>query len=154
MARLRPDGEIDWKPLTMTRRVALGAFGAGFALAMRPVAASTIITDTKGIVAQDVKIKVADGEAPGYFARPEGNGPFPAVLVVSEIFGLHEHIRDLCRRLAKTGYAAVAPDYFYRAGDPSKEEDFSKIFPIVGKATYKQVQSDSRRRSISSRASR
>ena len=95
MARLRPDGELDLTPLTMTRRVALGAVGVGFALSTRPVAATTIITDTKGLVAGDVKIKVADGQSPAYFARPDGNGPYPAVLVVSEVFGLHEHIRDL-----------------------------------------------------------
>ncbi len=121
--RLRPDGDFD-PPLSMTRRMALGAMGVGFALSMRPVDAATIITDTKGIVAGDVKIKVADGESPGYYARPEGKGPFPGVLIVSEIFGLHEHIRDLCRRMAKIGYAAVAPDYFYRAGDPATETDF------------------------------
>src|SRR5262249_16974514 len=110
---------------------------------MRPVTASTIITDTKGIVVADVKIPVADGQSPGYFAQPEGKGPFPAVLVVSEIFGLHEHIGDLCRRFAKTGYAAVAPDYFYRAGDPSKETDFGKVIAIVAQAKYPQVLSDS-----------
>ena len=142
MARLRPDGEFD-PPLLMSRRHALGAMGVGFALSMRPVSAATIITDTKGLVVADVKIKVADGQSPGYYARPEGKGPFPAVLIVSEIFGLHEHIRDLCRRMAKAGYAAVAPDYFYRAGDPSKETDFQKIFPIVAQAKYPQVQSDS-----------
>jgi len=143
MARLRPDGELDTAPLTMTRRAALGAVGVGFALSMRPVAASTIMTDTKGLVADDVKIKVADGQSPGYFARPDGAGPYPGVLIVSEIFGLHEHIRDLCRRMAKAGYAAVAPDYFYRAGDPSKVTDFSKIFPIVAAAKYPQIMSDS-----------
>lgn len=143
MARLQPDGALDLTPLTITRRMALGAVGVGFALSMRPVSAATIITDTKGIVAQDVKIKVADGESPGYYARPEGKGPFPGVLIVSEIFGLHEHIRDLCRRMAKVGYSAVAPDYFYRAGDPSKVEDFSKIFPIVAQAKYPQIMSDS-----------
>jgi carboxymethylenebutenolidase len=110
---------------------------------MRPVAASTIITDTKGLAAQDVKIKVADGQSPGYFARPDGNGPYPGVLIVSEIFGLHEHIRDLCRRMAKVGYAAVAPDYFYRAGNPAIETDFRKVFAIVSQAKYPQIMSDS-----------
>jgi carboxymethylenebutenolidase len=143
MARLRPDGILEMEPITLTRRAALGAIGVGFALSTRPVMAATIITDTKGLVTADVKIPVADGHSPGYFARPEGKGPFPGVLIVSEIFGLHEHIRDLCRRMAKVGYAAVAPDYFYRAGDPSKETDFGKVFQIVAQAKYPQVMSDS-----------
>lgn len=141
MARLRPDGELE--DLAMTRRHALGAMGVGFALSMRPVSAETIITDAKGLETADVKFKVADGESPAFVARPKGAGPFPCVLLVSEIFGLHEHIRDVVRRLAHAGYATIAPDYFYRAGDPSKLTTIDEIRPIVAKETLNLQLSDS-----------
>jgi carboxymethylenebutenolidase len=142
MARLRPDGEIEETPLP-TRRLALGTIGVGFALAARPVAASTIITDSTGILVADVRFPVSDGMSPAYVARPKAGGPHPAILLVSEIFGLHEHIRDLARRLAKAGYAVIAPDYFYRAGDPSKLSSIDEIRPIVMKETLALQLSDS-----------
>ena len=83
---------------------------AGFALAVQPVSAETITTDAKGLDAGEVKIPVKDGEMPAYRAMPAEGGPFPVVLVVQEIFGVHEHIKDVCRRLAKLGYLAVAPE--------------------------------------------
>jgi carboxymethylenebutenolidase len=141
MALLRPDGELE--DLAMTRRLALGAVGVGFALALRPVAASTILTDTEDLEVADVKFPVEGGMSPAYVVHPKAEGRHPCVLLVSEIFGLHEHVRDLARRLGKAGYAVIAPDYFYRAGDPSKLADASQIMPIVAKATWPQQKSDS-----------
>ncbi len=69
---------------------------------------------------------VSDGELPGYFARPAGAGPFPVVVVVEEIFGVHEYIKDTCRRLAKLGYLAVAPELYARIGDLSKMTDAAR----------------------------
>src|SRR5262245_60420469 len=78
------------------------SLAAGFALAVQPVAAQTVITtDTNGLTAGEVKIPVADGAIPAYRAMPATGGPFPSVLVVQEVFGVHEHIKDICRRLAK-----------------------------------------------------
>ena len=110
----------------------------GFALAVSPVSAQTITTDTKGLVADEVKI----AGQPAYRAMPEGKGPFPLVLVVPEIFGVHEHIKDVCRRFAKAGYMAVAQELFARQGDVSKEKDFPKILDIVSKVPDAQVMSD------------
>jgi len=105
------------------RRGFLGGAGAGVAagytLAAGPVMAQTIVTtDTDGLVAGDVMIPVADRPIPGYRARPASGSSWPVVVVCQEIFGLHEYIKDVCRRLAKAGYLAVAPDYYVRQGDP------------------------------------
>ncbi len=81
---------------------------SGFTLATARVDAQAIHTDTTGLEAGEVQIPVADGHLPGYAARPAGAGPFPIVLVIEEIFGVHEYIKDICRRLAKAGYLAVA----------------------------------------------
>jgi carboxymethylenebutenolidase len=89
-----------------------------------------------------VKIPVADGEIPAYRAMPAKGGPFPVVLVVQEIFGVHEHIKDLCRRLAKQGYLAVAPELYARQGDVSKLTNFQDILKIVSKVPDAQVLSD------------
>jgi carboxymethylenebutenolidase len=115
---------------------------AGFALAVQPVSAETITTDAKGLEAGEVKIPVKDGDIPGYRAMPAAGGPFPVVLVVQEIFGVHEHIKDICRRLAKLGYFAVAPELYARQGDVSKLTDFGEIFKIVAKVPDAQVMSD------------
>jgi carboxymethylenebutenolidase len=106
--------------------------GAGFALAVQPVCAQTmVVTDGEGLEAGDVRIPVQGGEVPAYRAMPARGGPFPTVLVVHEIFGVHEHIRDVCRRLAKLGYFAVAPELFARQGDVSKLSDVNEIFAKV-----------------------
>jgi carboxymethylenebutenolidase len=115
----------------------------GFALAVLPVSADTITTDDKGIVAGEVKIPVPDGEIPAYRAEPTGAGPFPVVLVVQEIFGVHEHIKDICRRFAKLGYLAIAPEMYARQGDVSKMENIAEIVgKVVAKVPDKQVLSD------------
>ena len=118
------------------------SLAAGFALAVQPVSAEVITTDTKGLEAGEVKIPVKDGEMPGYRAMPASGGPFPTVLVVQEIFGVHEHIKDLCRRLAKAGYFAVAPELYARQGDVSKLADFQEILKIVKTVPDGQVMSD------------
>ena len=120
------------------------ALGAGFALAVQPVMAQTAITtDTQGLVAGEVKVKVHDGEMAAYRAQPAAGGNFPVVLVVSEIFGVHEYIADTCRRLAKLGYQAIAPELFARHGDPRKVSSIQEILTgIVAKVPDAQVMSD------------
>src|SRR5277367_5784738 len=101
------------------RQFVVTTLGTGFALAVQPVAAETITTDTAGLEAGEIKIKVHDGELPAYRALPAGGKALPVVLVVQEIFGVHEHIKDLCRRLAKLGYLAIAPELYAPQGDVS-----------------------------------
>src|SRR5437762_10126915 len=116
---------------------------SGFALAVRPVSAETITTDTKGLEAGEVKVPTSDGEMPAYRAMPATGGPFPTILVVQEIFGVHEHIKDICRRLAKLGYLAVAPELYARQGDVSKIANMQEIFAkVVNKVPDSQVLSD------------
>ena len=127
----------------LTRReFVVTTLAAGFALAVLPVSAETITTDTTGIEAGEVKVTVKDGEMPAYRAQPKGAGPFPVVLVVQEIFGVHEHIKDICRRLAKLGYLAIAPELYARQGDVSKLTDFNEILKVVSKVPDAQVMSD------------
>ncbi len=115
----------------------------GFAAATQPVMAQTmIVTDAAGLDAGMVDVPVADGSIPAYRALPAGGRSLPLVVVVQEIFGVHEHIRDICRRLAKVGYAAIAPELYHRQGDVSKLESFDAIRPIVGKVSDAQVMGD------------
>ncbi len=116
---------------------------AGFALAVQPVSAETVITDSDGLVAGEVKIPVTDGEIPAYRARRAEGGPFPIVIVIHEIFGVHEHIKDICRRLGKLGYFAVAPALYARQGDPSTMSDIPTIIKtVVSKVPDAEVLSD------------
>jgi carboxymethylenebutenolidase len=125
------------------REFAVTTLAAGFALAVQPVSAQTITTDTKGLEAGEIKIPVADGEIPGYRAMPAEGGSFPVVLVVQEIFGVHEHIKDICRRLAKLGYLAIAPEMYSRQGDVSKLTEIREIITkVVSKVPDAQVMSD------------
>src|ERR1700740_1769565 len=111
---------------------AAAAVTAGYTLAAGPVRADVIKTNTDGLTAGDAKIKMADGEMPGYFARAKGVSNPPVVLVAMEIFGLHEYIKDVTRRLAKLGAFAVAPDYYFRKGvDLTKITDIPALLPIV-----------------------
>jgi carboxymethylenebutenolidase len=121
---------------------ASAAVAAGYTLAAGPVRADVIKTDTNGLTAGDAKIKVADGEMPGYFARPANATNPPVVLVAMEIFGLHEYIRDVTRRLAKLGAFAVAPDYYFRKGDLTKIADIQQILPIVNAKPDAELLSD------------
>jgi carboxymethylenebutenolidase len=115
---------------------------SGFALAVQPVSAQTVSTDSQGLTAGEVKIPVKDGEIPGYRAMPATGGPFPVALLVQEIFGVHEHIKDICRRFAKQGYFAVAPELYARQGDVSKLTDIPEILTVVAKVPDEQVLSD------------
>ena len=115
----------------------------GYARMVQPVAMSTITTDTQGLIAGEVKIDTRDGPVPGYRALPAKDGKHPIVLVVQEIFGVHEHIKDVCRRLAKLGYFAVAPELYFRQGDVSKITDNQEIFAkVVNHVPDSQVLSD------------
>lgn len=137
LTSLQPIFDVTRRDFVMT------ALAAGFALAVQPVSAQTITTDTAGLEAGEVKIPVGDGSIPAYRAMPAQGGPFPTVLVIQEIFGVHEHIKDICRRFAKLGYFAVAPELYARQGDVSKMTDFSEIIgKVVSKVPDKQVMSD------------
>ena len=116
---------------------------AGFTLAAGPLVAETIIkTDTEGLTAGDITIPAPDGAIGGYRAMPATGGPFPVVLVVMEVFGLHEYIKDICRRVAKLGYMAVAADLYARQGDLTKLTTIPEIFKIVRAKPDSQLMSD------------
>jgi carboxymethylenebutenolidase len=127
----------------LTRREFVATtLSAGFALAGSSASAQTITTDTGGLLAGDVSIPAAGGAIPGYRAMPGSGGPFPVVLIAYEVFGLQEHIKDICRRFAKEGYLAVAPDLYYRQGDVLKMENPAEIFKIASQVPDAQVMSD------------
>ncbi len=108
---------------------------SGFTLAIQRVEAQTIATDTKGLTVGEVKIPTSDGALPAYYAHPATGSNFPIVVVNEEIFGVHEYIKDLCRRLAKAGYLAVATEYYARIGDLSKMTDIPTIVKeVISKA--------------------
>jgi carboxymethylenebutenolidase len=121
---------------------ASAAAAAGYTLAAGPVRADVIKTDTNGLIAGDTKIKVADGDMPGYFARPNGVSNPPVVLVAMEVFGLHEYIKDVTRRLAKLGAFAVAPDYYFRKGDLTTITDIPQLMPLVNSKPDAELLSD------------
>ena len=121
---------------------ASAAVAAGYTLAAGPVRADVIKTDTTGLTTGDAKIKVADGEMPGYFAKPAGATNPPVVLVAMEIFGLHEYIRDVTRRLAKLGAFAVAPDYYFRKGDLTKITEVPQLVPLINAKPDAELFSD------------
>jgi len=115
----------------------------GFALAIKPVSAETLTTDAAGLAAGEVKIPTSDGSIPAYRAMPSKGRAFPVVVVVQEIFGVHEHIKDVCRRLAKLGYLAVAPELYARQGAVSKLTDVNDIITkVVSKVPDAQVMAD------------
>jgi carboxymethylenebutenolidase len=125
------------------RNFVVTSLTAGFALAVQPIQAqTTITTDSTGITAGEVKIPAKGGEIPAYRAYPAKGKNFPTALVVQEIFGVHEHIKDICRRFAKAGYLAIAPELYARQGDVSNLKDFSEIQKIVAKVPDEQVMSD------------
>jgi carboxymethylenebutenolidase len=133
------------KAAPLSRRgfmTASAASAAGFTLAAGPVRADAIKTDTAGLTAGDAKIAVPGGDMPAYFARPAGVANPPVILVAQEIFGLHEHIKDVTRRLAKLGAFAVAPDYYFRMGDLTKITEMPALFPLVNAKTDTELFSD------------
>lgn len=126
------------------RRFIVTSLGAGFALAVQPVMAQTAIsTDSDGLTAGEIKVPAAGGEMPAYRAQPASGSNFPVILVVQEIFGVHEHIKDICRRLAKRGYMAIAPELYARQGDPRKYSDMQALMSeVVSKVPDAQVMGD------------
>ena len=120
------------------------ALGAGFALSVQPVMAQTAITTSgEGLVAGEIKVPAAGGEMPAYRAQPATGSNFPVILVVQEIFGVHEYIRDVCRRLAKLGYLAIAPELYARQGDPRQYSNIQDLLSnLVAKVPDAQVLAD------------
>lgn len=129
---------------TLSRRMfAMTTLAGGFALSTLPVSAQTITTPTDGLIAGEVSISVEGGSLPAYRAKPAGAGPFPIVMVVQEIFGVHEHIKDVCRRFAKEGYLAVATELFARQGNAASFTDTGALIrELVSKVPDAQVMAD------------
>jgi len=138
LASMAPKTEFTRREFVVTM------LAVGFAAAVRPIAAQTVLhTDDKGLIAGEVKVPVKDGQIPAYRAMPAKGTNFPVVLVVQEIFGVHEYIKDTCRRLAKAGYMAVAPELYARQGDTSKMTNVQEILEtVVAKVPDAQVLGD------------
>ena len=120
-----------------------GSLSVGFCAAISPVFGQTIATPSEGLIAGEVKYSAGDVDIPAYRAMPDGGGKFPTVLVIHEVFGVHEHIKDVCRRWAKRGYYAIAPELFARQGDAAAEKDMQKLMAdIVAKKPDAEVLSD------------
>jgi carboxymethylenebutenolidase len=135
----RPEGSAP-EDFHLSRRGLAGlATFAGYAAYAVAADADPIHTDEVGLTTETVMLPTG---IPAYVARPDGHGRYPAVVVVSEVFGVHEYIRDVCRRFAKLGYAAIAPAFFVRVGDPAPLTDFAAIMKIVAAASDKQVMGD------------
>ncbi|HSC79740.1 MAG TPA: dienelactone hydrolase family protein [Chitinolyticbacter sp.] len=133
------------KQFATDRRTFLAdSLATGFALAAGPAAATAIRTDSSGLIAGPVHIPRGDVSLPAYRAQPESaSGPLPVVLVIQEIFGVHEYIQDVCRRLAKQGYLAIAPELYFRQGDATKYNDVpTLISELVSKVPDDQVLAD------------
>ncbi len=147
--RLSPTLQAEWDSLypeheTSRRRFVVTSLAAGFALATQPIMAQTEIkTDTQGLLEGEVKIPVGDDHLPAYRACPERGRNMPIVLVVQEIFGVHDYIKDICRRFAKLGYFAVAPEVFARYGDPRQYSSIQTLLSeLVAKVPDSEVMSD------------
>jgi carboxymethylenebutenolidase len=136
-----PEGNLN----PSRRTIAGSMFFAGYAAAAVSAAAEPVVTPADGLVIADVSVTGAGGyRLPAYLARPNASGRKSVVIVVNEVFGIHDYIKDICRRLAHEGYVALAPDYFDRAGDPAPLTDFDAIRAIVATAGYEQVMGDTR----------
>lgn len=142
----RPDGTSAPDDFYLSRRAAVSMFFAGYAVAAWSAEAAPVTTPTDGLVIEEVLI--ANGAAkplPAYVARPKGKTRHGAIVVVNEIFGVHDYIKDICRRLAREGYVAIAPEFFYRSGiDLPALTDIKQIIPIVQQASVEQVDGDVR----------
>lgn len=141
----RPEGSLP-EDFHVTRRAAAGMFFVGYALAAVSAEAEPIHTPAEGLVIEEALIpNGAPKPLPAYVARPKGTGRHAAIIVVNEIFGIHDYIKDICRRLARLGYVAVAPEFFYRSGvDLPALTDIQKIIPVVKQASDAQVDGDVR----------
>jgi carboxymethylenebutenolidase len=138
LASLTPSRDFNRRDFVRT------SVGTGFAAAVLPICAQTTIkTDSTGLVAGEVTIPVGDFRMPAYRAAPAGKANAPVVLVVSEIFGVHEHIADVARRFAKAGYFAIAPELFVRQGDAGSYGEIAKLIAeVVSKVPDAQVMGD------------
>ena len=145
------DRTISLETIGLSRRGALkatatgAALGSTFALSVQPVQAQTmIVTPADGLTAGEVKVKTSDGkEMAAYRAMPASGTGFGTILVVQEIFGVHAHIADMCRRFAKAGYYAIAPELYFRQGDPKSLSDTQALLrEIVSKVPDAQVMGD------------
>ena len=138
------DGLDGLKSYPLARRgMVMTGLISGLTLATARVEAQVIHTDAAGLDAGETRIPTTEGELPAYYARPSGAGPFPTVLVIEEIFGVHEYIKDTCRRLAKLGYLAVAPELYARIGDLSKMTDVNAIVrDVISKAPDDRLMQD------------
>ncbi|GAA0639861.1 dienelactone hydrolase family protein [Brevundimonas lenta] len=144
---IRPEGpepdDIRFSRRALATGTIGGLFFAGYAPAALAAQAAPIQTGDDGLTIEQTTVPAPDGfDLPIYVARPTGDGPHPVIIVVSEIFGVHEYIRDCCRRLAHQGYAAIAPAFFVRVEDPAPLSDMQRIQEIVGAASYEQVMGD------------
>ncbi len=129
--------------LISRRTFMMTSLAIGFAIASKPIMAQAIFTDDAGLIAGEVSIPTADGKIPAYYAMPKKGKNLPIILVVQEIFGVHEHIKDVCRRFAKLGYYAIAPEMFARQGDVSNMTDIGEILSkVVAKVPDNQVFAD------------
>jgi carboxymethylenebutenolidase len=139
MKLLTPEGNFD----PTRRSIAASLFFAGYAPAALSACASPVATPAEGLIEEDVTLDGAGNyRLPGFVARPSDRATRGAIIVVNEIFGIHAYIKDVCRRFAREGYVALAPDYFDRAGDPAPLSDFNAIRAIVGTANHEQVMGD------------
>jgi len=136
-----PDGSPVGQP-DLSRRAAAGVFFLGYAAAALRAHAEPIHTDDAGLAIETVTLPAPGFALPAYLARPKAPGRFPAVIVVSEIFGIHDYIKDVCRRLAKLGYVALAPAFFVRVADPAPLADMQAVMKIVSQASDPQVMGD------------
>jgi carboxymethylenebutenolidase len=138
------DGLDGLKSYPLARRgMMMTGLISGFTLATTRVEAQVIHTDAAGLDAGETRIPTTEGELPAYYARPSGAGPFPTVLVIEEIFGVHEYIKDTCRRLAKLGYLAVAPELYARIGDLLGMTDVNAIIrDVINKAPDDRLMQD------------
>lgn len=137
-----PEGDGLFPPVRPSRRgILVSALGSGLALCLGSAKAA-ITTDAAGLTAGEVAIPVADGTLPGYRAAPAGARDAPILLVIEEIFGVHEHIKDMCRRFAKQGYLAVAPELYARLGDVTRMADIGEVLATVNREPDQQAFAD------------
>lgn len=141
----RPEGSLP-EDFHLSRRAVSAMFFTGYALAAVSAEAAPITTSTEGLTIEETHIPNGEPKPlPAYVARPAAAGRHPAIVVVNEIFGIHDYIKDVCRRLAKMGYIAVAPDFFYRAGvNLPAQTDMQAIMAVVRQASEAQVDGDVR----------
>jgi carboxymethylenebutenolidase len=136
-----PEG-VEPGHFNLSRRAAAGMFFLGYAAAALSAQAEPIHTDEAGLAIDTVTLPAPGFALPAYLARPKARGRFPAVIVVSEVFGIHDYIKDVCRRLAKLGYVALAPAFFVRVADPAPLADMQVVMKIVAQASDQQVMGD------------